>query len=227
MNSLKPYILAIDSSTSIMRIGLTLSDCEMVRCESDDRFRHAEFIFELVDSLLSEHGLDKKRLRLIVVSTGPGSFTGLRVGMAAAKGLAMSLEIPIVGVSSFRAAAGRIYREFGKTGMLIRSRRDEYYAGIIDGPEFNEKYIQVLRTDKLASHLAEVKVLGIDFDTGTLNFTDDKVIDPNRFSIEIEDFILAGMKQMELSGPADMTVLEPLYIQTFPAGGKNAGRSIK
>jgi tRNA threonylcarbamoyl adenosine modification protein YeaZ len=215
--TIQPYILAIDSATSTLRVGLSLPAGEVDTAENNDRFRHAEFIFGLIDQLIKKNKIEKSQLTGIVVSTGPGSFTGLRVGMASVKALAIALNIPLVGISAFAAITGRLYQQFGATSVLIPSRRDEYYYAKIDSPQFDNKNIQVLKTADIESLPDKGNLLPIDFDLYKLQLTGFKIIDPKKFAPTINDLILSGQKTLTASGGQDIARLEPLYIQMFPA----------
>jgi len=214
--SIQPYILGIDSSTSVLKIGLSLPSGKVMSAENRDRYRHAEFIFKLIDDVLKDNDVSKRQLKGIIVSIGPGSFTGLRVGLATVKALALSLGIPLSGVSSFAGIADRLYRNYGTTVVLIPSRRDEYYSGVIDSNQFDDNNIKLLSTKEIANLNKKQNILGIDFDLRKLDLSGFKIIEPEEFSLRIEDTILYGQKWLEISRN-NISELEPLYIQQFPA----------
>ena len=207
-------ILGIDSSTSILRVGLKLPGGQLILRENKNRYKHAEFIFQLIDDVLLSASVEKASLGAIVISTGPGSFTGLRVGMSAAKGLATSLNMPIVGISTFSALALPVYEKFGPTAILIPSRRDEYYFGKIKAVEFDENDIEILKVAEIADRTAETGVIGIDFDIKSMALPAENIID---FSYGIDEFIGCGMKKLLSIGNDDISSIEPFYIQKFPA----------
>ena len=64
----------------------------------------AEHLFEVIENALKKAKVEKTRIDLIVVGVGPGNFTGIRIGLAAAKGLSLSLKVPVSGVNSFQAS---------------------------------------------------------------------------------------------------------------------------
>jgi tRNA threonylcarbamoyladenosine biosynthesis protein TsaB len=220
MKTIQPYILAIDSSTSVLRVGLSLEDGEVLSLENRDRYRHAEFIFRLINGLLDESGIDRSRLKTIVVSTGPGSFTGLRVGMASAKGMAVSMKVPIIGISTYSAVAPRLFARFGRTAVLIPSRRDEYYFGIIESEDFTDGGISVIRPESLDTVSPEVNLWGVDFDVTKLGPNRFRILTSADFDISVRDFLVLGQKRLKETGGDLISSLEPLYIQEFPAKTK-------
>ncbi len=98
-------VLALDTSTSCMSVAL-LKDGDAV-CEVNLRVRagHGGILLPIIDEALSKSGIDRKEIGLIAVGTGPGSFTGLRIGIATAKGLGTALDCPLAGVSTLDALA--------------------------------------------------------------------------------------------------------------------------
>lgn len=119
-------VLAIDTAGTGCSAALYDSDRDVVLgAAGEDIGRgHAERLMEFVDGALEAAGLDLPAIDRIAVTIGPGSFTGIRVGVAAARGLALALGIPAVGVSTLSAlAAGRD----GPLLVAIDAKRDEVY----------------------------------------------------------------------------------------------------
>ena len=111
-------IFAFDTATSIATCSLVCDD------EAVDEVRtQARLVLVAADELLRSAGLDPRELDAIVVGTGPGSFTGIRIGLATARGLALGLGLPVAGVSTLHAFAG------GRP--VIDARRGEVFT---DGP---------------------------------------------------------------------------------------------
>ena len=123
-------ILAIDSAHKQGSISLARGDansCQIIGTQliSGGTFS-AQLIPELI-ALLAKHGIDKKEIEGYAASVGPGSFTGLRIGLSAVKGLAEVLPQPIVGVSSLEALAS--LAESGNVLALLDAGRKELYTG--------------------------------------------------------------------------------------------------
>ena len=97
-------LLAIDSATTRVVVALGALDGTLVDATDwPAGYRHGETLLPAIDGLLGRAGIDRTRLAAVVVGTGPGAFTWLRVGIATAKGLAHGLGCPIVGVSTAEA----------------------------------------------------------------------------------------------------------------------------
>ena len=221
MPSIEKNILAIDSSTSTLRVGLLDAAGRIHESENHDRFRHAEFIFTLIEDVLNQAGLNKNQIEGIVIVSGPGSFTGLRVGMAAAKALALSLGIPLAGLSIYSAIAERLFREHGRAAVLIPSRRDEYYIGKIESPEFDDSRISMITKDQLNDTSDLPPILAIDFDINKLKLSNGQALIGDAFGMTIEDLITAGRPLLKNVNSDDVARMEPLYIQDFKPGVKN------
>ncbi len=97
--------LALDTSGSFCSAALRLADGSLLHLESDGAGDHFERISGIVSELLSLGGVELAGLNHIRVGLGPGSFTGLRIGLSFAKGMSMAAEIPLVGVCSFAGIA--------------------------------------------------------------------------------------------------------------------------
>jgi tRNA threonylcarbamoyladenosine biosynthesis protein TsaB len=96
--------LAMDTSTDILSVAL-MADSGWSEASLDLGHRHAEALMGLVDSCLARAGLARSSLGLVACARGPGSFTGLRIGMAASKGIAQALGIPWISVPTLDALA--------------------------------------------------------------------------------------------------------------------------
>ena len=102
-------VLGLDTATPATVVGLRLADGRTLQARDDPEARqrpgHATRLLPLANDLLVEAHIDWSELERIAVGVGPGTFTGLRIGIATARGLAQSLGVELVGVSSLRALA--------------------------------------------------------------------------------------------------------------------------
>ncbi len=161
-------ILAL--STSTPQFGAALMTPEgivLAEVASGAARRHFRGFMPAVDFLVSSCGRSLGDLQAVIVSRGPGSFTGLRVGLAAAKGVARGLGIPLVGVSSLEALAWRIPFSEPPVCAVLDSRRGELFVGLYRRP--NPAGLTALREEtcvaeaELSGHVeGPVVVIGND-----------------------------------------------------------------
>jgi tRNA threonylcarbamoyladenosine biosynthesis protein TsaB len=124
-----PLILAFDTAAAHCAAALVRGDRVLARADEAMDRGQAERLLPLLEAMLAEAGLAWPDLDGLAVCTGPGNFTGLRLAVAAARGLAMALEIPAVGVTLFEAlAAGR-----GRVLVVLEDRRGGVFAQAFAG----------------------------------------------------------------------------------------------
>lgn len=123
-----PNIIAIETATEACSAALSVDGRIFERSEIAPR-RHAELILPMIESLLAEAGLARAQLDGIAVGRGPGAFTGVRLAIAVAQGLALALDIPVVPVSSLAALAQDAPDAGVAILAVIDARMGEVYAG--------------------------------------------------------------------------------------------------
>ena len=124
-------LLAIDTSGARLQLALLTDDGAFEDVEARER-GHAEILFDRVAGLLDRAGLAYADLTRIAVVTGPGSFSGLRIGLSAARGLGLALDLPVIGVP--RLLALSLQAENGPVGVLLDARRGEAYCEVFAAP---------------------------------------------------------------------------------------------
>jgi tRNA threonylcarbamoyladenosine biosynthesis protein TsaB len=131
-------ILGIDTATVTASAAL-VEDGRLVLEElrfapdpggSVGRGNHAETLLPLIEALLRKAGVSLPAVAALAVSLGPGSFTGLRIGLSTVKGLAFGWEIPVVGVPTLPAVASRVTDWEGLICPLLDARKKEVYAAL-------------------------------------------------------------------------------------------------
>ncbi len=126
-------ILGIESSTQVASVAVIEGDTVLGELTYNLGKTHSEKLLPMVRSLLSFLDMAPAGLDGLAVALGPGSFTGLRIGLATAKGLAYALERPLVGVNTLDALAWNLRGVEGGICPLINARRGECYAAVYDG----------------------------------------------------------------------------------------------
>jgi tRNA threonylcarbamoyladenosine biosynthesis protein TsaB len=125
------YILNIETSTkncsvSIAKEGKTIICNEI----AEEGYSHAERLHVFIETSLKEAGITYKDLSAIAVSQGPGSYTGLRIGVSAAKGLCFALDLPLIAVDTLKVLASQATISSGLIVPMIDARRMEVYSAI-------------------------------------------------------------------------------------------------
>ncbi len=124
-------ILAFDTSASVLSLGLIVGDELFCAPVEDLGMRHSVTLLPAVEKLLAENGILPNELDCIAVCVGPGSFTGIRIGVATAKAIALSLNIPCIAVNSLLLQA---YNKLDENGVLslLDAKHGGFYAAAYD-----------------------------------------------------------------------------------------------
>lgn len=124
-------ILALDCAHETCSVALT--DGAVVLAQKTQRMERgqAEALIPMVQAVMTQAGKTFRDLSCIAVSTGPGSFTGVRVGLAAADGLAMAAGLPMVGLSLLEAVAFQAGHA-GKLCVVLETKRSDFYAQLFE-----------------------------------------------------------------------------------------------
>lgn len=123
--------LAIDTAAPRLQLALLLTDGRVDSAIDDIATGHAELIFARIAELLAANGLGYADLDRVAVTTGPGSFTGLRIGLSAARGIGLARGIPVIGVPSLLALS---LGQKGAVTVLLDARRGEAYFQTFTAP---------------------------------------------------------------------------------------------
>ena len=127
------YILNIETATkncsvSIAKNGETLL-CKQV---AELGYSHAEKLHVFIEEIMQELGLSFTAISAVAVSQGPGSYTGLRIGVSAAKGLCFALNIPLIAIDTLQVLASQLHIKEGVIIPMIDARRMEVYSAVFN-----------------------------------------------------------------------------------------------
>ncbi len=125
-------ILALETSAKSVSAAVVENGAVLASAYQNMGLTHSVTLMPLVDSMLKNAGLTAKDMELIAVAAGPGSFTGLRIGVSAAKGLAWALELPCCGVSTLEAMAENARAFEGTVICAMDARRQQIYNAVFD-----------------------------------------------------------------------------------------------
>jgi tRNA threonylcarbamoyladenosine biosynthesis protein TsaB len=214
-----PIILNIETATkncsvAIAKEGKTIAFREI----AEQNFSHAEKLHVFIAELLSENQLQFSDLNAVAVSQGPGSYTGLRIGVSSAKGFCYALNIPMIAIDTLQLLAKQIQIEDGIIIPMIDARRMEVFSA------FYDKNHQQIRTTQ-AEIIDETSYQEI---SDTIHLVGDGIekfkntLTDNKFIFH-SDVVFPSAKQMtQLSFDkflkndfVDVAYFEPYYLKDF------------
>ncbi|KKB13336.1 hypothetical protein VE25_02450 [Devosia geojensis] len=138
-----PVTLAIDTAAPRLQLALLKADGTVDVSIDEIGTGHAELIFARIATLLRRNGLGYENLERVAATTGPGSFTGLRIGLSAARGIALARSVPAIGIPSLLAVSLSGTAE-KPLCVLLDARREEAYFQAFAAPGVPETPAQIL-----------------------------------------------------------------------------------
>jgi tRNA threonylcarbamoyladenosine biosynthesis protein TsaB len=159
------YILQIETATTVCSVALAMDGKVVNFKQLDERNIHAEIINLFIEDLVTGAGIQFGDLDAIAVSCGPGSYTGLRIGISTAKGLCFALDKPLIAVKTLEAMANGIITQGNYTNILlcpmIDARRMEVYTALFDmlGDEIEPVTAKIIDEDSFSEQLQSNKIL--------------------------------------------------------------------
>jgi len=222
-------ILSIETATPVCSVALTKDNIVIAEKESTKKNSHAEIVTVFIDELMKENQFSFKDLDAIAVSKGPGSYTGLRIGVSTAKGMCYALDIPLIAVNTLQSLAVGTSLDYLTDGDLavlfcpmIDARRMEVYCALFDknNREVRETKAEIIEPDAFQTYLESNKVIffgdGADKCKEVIHHPNAvflKNVFPsakNMLGIAFEKF---NKQQFE-----DVAYFEPFYLKDFIAG---------
>ncbi len=214
------YILNIETATKNCSVSLS-KDGKLLDVinHREDGYSHAEKLHLCIDEILKRNNLDLKKLSAVAVSKGPGSYTGLRIGVSTAKGLAYGLNIPLIAVSTLEHMARQIKKENAFIIPLIDARRMEVYAAVFDENHNSVREIkaEIIDENSFSEYLDQKKVYFIG---DAVPKTKEAISHPH--AIFIEDSYPSAKEMASLSYQKfleenfeDTAYFEPFYLKDF------------
>ncbi len=216
------YILSIETSTTNCSVSLSYEGETLVLKEDNNiNYSHAESLHVFIDDVLKSANIQKTQLNAIAVSKGPGSYTGLRIGVSAAKGLAFALNIPLISVSTLKALAMQVKDVPGHIVPMLDARRLEVYASVFD---HNYDEVRAIEAEILNEHSFEsyLKLGEVHFVGNGVTKTRELIGHSN--AIFVEDKLPSAREMSALaydkykkSDTEDVAYFEPFYLKDFIA----------
>jgi len=213
------YILNIETATkncsvTIAKDGKTIANIEA----AEEGFSHAEKLHVFIEQSLKEAAISYQDLAAIAVSQGPGSYTGLRIGVSAAKGLCYALGIPLIAVDTLQSLASQASVKEGYIIPMLDARRMEVYSAIFTSD------LNIVRETQ-AEIITENSFKGINvpiYFVGDCAQKCKSVLNTENF-IFLEEIVYPSAKEMSVlsyelyknKATVDVAYFEPFYLKDF------------
>lgn len=215
-------VLAIDTATPVLRLALRYGSDRMVQSEEKMEHSHARMLARKIDGLLESCGLTKKEIGAIVVNRGPGSFTGLRIGIAAARGISLALSRPLVAVSMFEIVASRFCEHDGSITVVAPFKRDACVVSVVTSGHWQRETMRVFDLsaglDEKFAEAARVIAIGYDREMLPPSLLSGSKIEFIEY--DAGDLIPAGEGKLSHGAKGGTRItdeLEPVYAQPSQA----------
>jgi tRNA threonylcarbamoyladenosine biosynthesis protein TsaB len=213
------YILNLETSTKNCSVSLA-ENGKTVLCKeiSEQGFSHAEKLHVFIEEILQEVNINITQLEAIAVSKGPGSYTGLRIGVSSAKGLCYALGIPLISIDTMQILAKKVAVTDGLIVPMIDARRMEVYSAVFD---FNHNKISEVKAEVLTENSYQ------DFDQNVYFIGDCQekcktvlIKDNFKFLPEIvfpsaNEMSALSFEKFQNNDFEDVAYFEPFYLKDF------------
>ena len=213
-------ILSIDTSSPVCAVAI-LEDNNLIKeLSQNNGLTHSEKLMPMISQILTETNLNLKYIDLLVCDKGPGSFTGIRIGVSTVKAFTDSLNIPCIGISSLEALAYNV-NETGIICPLIDARNDNCYWGIFENINGKYKQLYSFSVDNISIILNKLKHIGASITfvgDGSICFRNqiEKELPNSKFSSKNDlsafNLGLAGLNYFK-SNSNKTDELLPLYLR--------------
>ena len=185
---------------------------------AEEGYSHSERLHVFIEEIIKESGITFKDLSAIAVSQGPGSYTGLRIGVSAAKGLSYALNIPLIAVDTLQTLASQVTISSGLIIPMIDARRMEVYSAIFNLNFEKEREIQAQIIDETSFEDLKETLYFI----GDCNDKCKTVLTNDNF-IFLDEVKYPSAKEMskfsfekyKISETVDVAYFEPYYLKDF------------
>lgn len=217
------YILCIETSTTVCSVCVTAGDKILAYKEVNDGFSHAENLHVFIEEILQKANLSIKQISAVAVSRGPGSYTGLRIGVSTAKGLCYALQIPLISIDTLQSmsyAAVHIKNEDAVYCPMLDARRMEIYCAAYDKDlnvilpvnalVLDEKSVEVFSFDKAVYFFGDGMLKAKEFLSHLKNVAFIENMNPSAQNLAVLAYKKFNQNQFE-----ELAYFEPFYLKEF------------
>ena len=214
-------ILAVDTSSAICSVALLEDDKLIDEINLDNGKTHSENLMPLVDELITRNSLNVNDIEFIACCVGPGSFTGIRIGVSSIKAIAEILDVKLASVTSLETLAANVVNE-ETIVSLVDARNNQLYCGIFD-KEYNLKE-EALADDinEVITHLKDYKGITITGNGGELHkeLLEKEIPDVKFADVNVQlakNVGKIGYKKLKENNVENADTIIPIYLRKSQA----------
>jgi tRNA threonylcarbamoyladenosine biosynthesis protein TsaB len=218
-------ILNVETATKNCSVSLAENGTIIALKEvNDGAYSHAENLHVFIQDVFKQADTSLKNIDAVAVSKGPGSFTGLRIGVSAVKGLCYALDVPLISTSTLQALAWQVKKENGLVIPMLDARRMEVYSAVFnsDNLQVREIQAQILDENSFAAYLENNEVYFIG---DGVPKTKEIITHKNAFFIDGElpsanEMAKLSFDKFQQKDFEDVAYFEPFYLKDFVTNAK-------
>lgn len=215
-------LLAIDCTEAPLTVAAT-NGSRVVLQKGSEWQKSGEQILSLIQQSLIDLRIQPTDLNAVALSSGPGSFTALRIGIATAKGLCFANDIPLILIPTFEAMATSAFPLTSAETLftVAYSKADEFYVGVLQrDKQIKYRYLSLDELKQEVKSYSSVAIVGRHLSRWKSYIEHGEFIDGSFFTAEF--FLSLALEKFDLSDFSDLATAEPLYLKNFEAKKKAA-----
>jgi len=213
------YILNIETATKNCSVSVA-KDGKMLLCKetATEGYSHAEKLHVFIQEIILELQLSYKDLSAVAVSQGPGSYTGLRIGVSAAKGICFALNIPLIALDTLALLAIQAKIDKGIIIPMIDARRMEVYSAVFNSQhqKIRDTKAEIITADSFSQVEENIYIVGDCQEKCKTIFTQDNFIFPDGIIYpSSKEMCSLSYEKYKISDTVDVAYFEPYYLKDF------------
>lgn len=213
------YILNIETATKNCSVALA-KDGKTIVCKelATENFSHAEKLHVFIEQILMESNVQFSELNAVAVSQGPGSYTGLRIGVSSAKGFSYALNIPLIAVDTLQLIAKQINIDKGIILPMIDARRMEVFSAMYDSNynQIRATQAEIIDESSYQEISETIHLVGDGIVKFTNTLTDEKFVFHNEVVYpSAKEMSALSFEKFQNSNFVDVAYFEPFYLKDF------------
>lgn len=213
------YILNIETATKNCSVSVAKNG-EVIVCKqiAEEGYSHAEKLHLFIEDCIKEAAITFNDLSAIAVSQGPGSYTGLRIGVSAAKGLCFALTIPLIAVDTLQVLAAQAQVSEGLIIPMIDARRMEVYSAVFsfDLKKIKEVQAEIINENSFSDYTEKVYFVGDCFEKCSTVLTKSNFVFLEKIKYpSANQMAILSYNKYKKNDTVDVAYFEPYYLKDF------------